>query len=207
LPSSPADRGRDIVGKLQQTDLDATIRLETWFASCKHYKRGVPPEKLQGTLAWAQAERPHVVLIVASGFLSNPAKDHLADYEVNNRPPFRIKYWERPILERLIEGRDKLLQKYLLHGMRRENEILAIEQELTDKVWFNRHQLRASREDVVRTIDPEIWKGALKAATGMRRQYGKKNLGPYDDFEWGMLNGKLSALRWVLGDEWDMLDT
>lgn len=57
------------------------------------------------------------------------------------------------------------------------------------------------------TIEREVLKGALMAAPRVQRRYGKKNLGPWDDFEWGMINGKLSALRWVLGDEWDMLDT
>ena len=57
------------------------------------------------------------------------------------------------------------------------------------------------------TCQRDVWEGAKKAAKRLEKKYGLKNLGPWDDFEWGMLNGKLSALRWVLGDEWDMLDT
>jgi RimJ/RimL family protein N-acetyltransferase len=93
LDASPADRGRDIVAEVERTDVDGSRHVERWFVDCKHYKRGVPPEALQGVLAWANAERPHVVLIVASNFLSNPTKDSLRVYDRNNRPPFRFKYW------------------------------------------------------------------------------------------------------------------
>jgi hypothetical protein len=95
---------------------------------------------------------------------------------------------------------------------------------LRNQVWYNRHwNLRAGvQEGTIKIVEKEtdadrkgrretvqrnIWEGALAAAKRVERQYGKKNLGPWDDFEWGMINGKLSALNWVMGEEWDMLDT
>ena len=91
--------------------------------------------------------------------------------------------------------------------------------ELVDKVWYNRHCNRnyeiengdiriipdGSTEHGNDVIHEGIWKGALDAAQRVEEKYD--DTGPWSDFEWGMLNGKLSALRWVLGEEWDMLDT
>jgi hypothetical protein len=102
-------------------------------------------------------------------------------------------------------------------------EILEAEDLLFHQVWYNRHRnmrigIEKGKIKVVdketyprptgapETIQRDVLKVALKAAQRVERRYGK-NLGPWDDFEWGMINGKLSALRWVLGDEWDMLDT
>lgn len=42
----------------------------------------------------------------------------------------------------------------------------------------------------------------MEGAKKVIEKYGEENLGPIV-----ILNGKLSALRWVLGCEWDMLDT
>jgi hypothetical protein len=38
-------------------------------------------------------------------------------------------------------------------------------------------------------------------------QYGLEELGPWDEFEWGMDKRQAVGLRWVLGDGGDMLDT
>lgn len=104
-------------------------------------------------------------------------------------------------------------------------ELQEAEDRLHMSVWHNRHMVRAEaikdgRLKVVPRDEWErhgssnahyiidtIWDGALKAAERVRARYGAENLGPWDDFEWGMVNGKLSAIRWVLGDDWDMLDT
>jgi hypothetical protein len=206
-PASPADRGRDIVAEVERVDIDGSKHAETWFIDCKHYAKGVPPEALQGLIAWAQAERPDVALVIASGFLSNPAKDWIEDYRRNNHPPFRIKHWERPQLDRLTRGNRELLERFLLGGMRTQSEILEAEQEFFDRVWHERHLVHVYKhESGEDRMTDEIHAMALKAAERVRAS--RRDVRPVEsDFEWGMWNGKLSALRWVLGEDWDFLDT
>jgi hypothetical protein len=112
--TSPADRGRDIAADVDHVDVDGARHVESWFVDCKHYNRGVPAEALQGLLAWAQAERPDVALVIASGFLSNAAKDYIRNFEQNNRPPFRIKYWERPTIDKLARRNREILERFFL---------------------------------------------------------------------------------------------
>ncbi len=104
------------------------------------------------------------------------------------------------------------------------SDILEAEHLLFRQVWYNRHwNLRTKIEQGKHHIVPEkdysrtpyrpdqtldsVWAQAISAAKRTEEEVGLENLGPWDDFEWGMINGKLSALRWVMGDEWDMLDT
>lgn len=109
------------------------------------------------------------------------------------------------------------------------SELLAAVDRLTTEVWHNRNMntqwaidhgkhwivtkaeweagvAKDRRYNQTHTVDT-IWKGALKSRAKARKKLGEGNYGPYDDFEWGMVNGKLSALRWALGEDWDELYT
>jgi hypothetical protein len=94
---------------------------------------------------------------------------------------------------------------------RNDNAIHAAHEEFWDKVWWNRHQnwlyrIKSGKEPLAKEQKPVLEK-AKKAARRIELKYGKKNLG-CDDFEWGLLSGKLSALAWVNGAEWnESLDT
>src|SRR6266496_707578 len=112
--ASPADQGRDIECTFPRKEVDGRISTERWFIECKHYKAGVPPQKLDSLLSWANAKRPDVALIIVSGFLSNSAKDFLETFERENRPSYRIKIWEKKDLERLTIGNPRLLRKFQL---------------------------------------------------------------------------------------------
>jgi PIN domain len=101
-------------------------------------------------------------------------------------------------------------------------EMLAMENELIEKIWYNRHKnlaykVKTGKVKIIdikdfsiktsdKTIERNVWEGAIKSAKIVEEKYGKKNL-TFDDFEWGMINGKLAAIRWIIGDEWDNLDT
>ncbi|HEX9362397.1 MAG TPA: restriction endonuclease [Candidatus Dormibacteraeota bacterium] len=209
---SPADRGRDLVAHLERKDVDGHKYFETWFVDCKHHKRGIPPDALQGLFTWSEAERPAVALVVASGYLSNPAKDWMDQYATNRHPPFRIRHWERPVLSRMLASRPALMQRHdiiVADSMRTLSEILAAEQEFFDKVWYVRKLiLEESIEDGRHNpLPPDIEEQMHAAMRAVEERYGAENVGPWDDWEWGFVNGKLSALRWVLGSEWDFLDT
>jgi hypothetical protein len=105
--------------------------------------------------------------------------------------------------------------------MRSQHDVELSEKHFEDLVWYSRHRLRLEAinsghialvdkdmgsGDAANVILKEVWLAACEAATTIEAdQQGK--LGPWSDYEWGKINGKLSALRWLLGLPWDMLDT
>ena len=91
--------------------------------------------------------------------------------------------------------------------MRSENKVLEAEKRLNDILWWNRHKVLEHKcEETGKYPPKDIWDEALENVKRIEEEIPKEEL-MLSDFDWGMVNGKLSAIRWFLGDEWDELST
>jgi uncharacterized protein (DUF736 family) len=79
--------------------------------------------------------------------------------------------------------------------------LVAAEKEYFDRVWYVRSCTRMANEGLSAPMSVEI--GAATARAKIEAKYGREDLEKalYDAWQYGFISGKLSALRWALGEE------
>jgi hypothetical protein len=131
--------------------------------------------------------------------------------ESTSRYFYRIEGLYTALVSYLGDEFDQVLEESdFQENPRTLTEILEAEQEFFDRVWFERSVRYTDRWESGhrggRFDTEESYRVSIEAQK--RVKVKRPDLRPAkDDFERGMWNGKLSTLRWVLGSEWDFLDT
>jgi hypothetical protein len=155
-----------------------------------------------------RAPQPAIDVLGRSQFCVVPPSYPACHGEERPYKVLRGELTEIPIISK--EAREEILGAAGCYNENSPKDIQQIkdtEHEVYEKVWYYRnfvHWANNRAEECDGKHDS--WVNS-EAAKKVRQKYGEAALGFWTDFELGMMNGKLSALRWVLGSEWDDLDT
>jgi hypothetical protein len=190
LAAQPHKRSSKLAQAIEVTDLYQ-----------KHKKLGIQPEEFEAFRERIIGHRPRLV----SG-----AVDPVKPGETGPNG-FRVGYTKSGDKVEWLPDDEHPGEEFPMILRRGDKEIMAAQQKFWDMVWWNRHmcwrERIASGEEPLKDEQQAVFAQAKAAAKRIEKKYGKKNLG-WDTFDWGLLSGKLSALAWVMGAEWEeSLDT
>ncbi len=88
-----------------------------------------------------------------------------------------------------------------MRGPRSLFTLLREERRLFDLLWYQRYRL-----DFMDGSEPHFAVAERAARRIEKRRNKGKSIPILDDFEYGMLSGRIAAIRWALGDEYTNLD-
>jgi hypothetical protein len=92
---------------------------------------------------------------------------------------------------------------------RNDKIILEAYKDFWDVVWWRRSMAHAEQDRAGGKPNlkyEKFLRAKVKNVRRIERKYGLKNL--HEDFYWGLLSGRMSALSWVMGADWEAsLDT
>lgn len=93
--------------------------------------------------------------------------------------------------------------------MRKIAETQALEHEFFDRVWYIRKlvMLEKIQSGTEELSEEDLMDVVTEAMRDVEDKYGKEIAEGVSDWEYGYWSGRLAALRWVMGDERDLLDT
>ena len=105
------DRGRDITCSRVEMILGNIARETRYLVQCKKYVARPPsPSDLKDTIAWADAHRPHVLLIMVSNTLSSDTHDWLS--KIEKKTSYHILTYEEKNFDLFLEKHEELYKRY-----------------------------------------------------------------------------------------------
>mgnify|MGYP000070720620 CR=1 FL=1 len=107
-----ADDGRDIEGELAINNSLLGEYREKYFFECKNFTKGVPPEKLNSKIAWADSENPQHLVFIISSYLTNSGINWLE--KIKSQKKYRIHVIDGKKLLAIVLKYEDLIQKYFI---------------------------------------------------------------------------------------------